>query len=668
MPFLLAPFVRFFVFSLLLFAVIFTASQKPYAHSGPMATAFPVSNITIDGDLSDWSQNLPVYPINHSNSITKENESEIKGQFQVGYDRSNNKIVVAIQIQDDEIITEPLPYLPLWNSQDSAEVIVDIKHSISQTQPAQFTYRDKYGVFPTNFLDGGNAVRAVKDGMIYYEFAVDVSHLNESTNPLPNGTVIGFDVIAVDCDSDAKNHVIQWGPVLEGKWQNSMQLADLIISDREFEYGSLSGSLTLSGDEKSEDQTYPPVYIQSADNSNLRIQASCKEDGTFSLRAPSGKYSVHIADSINIRVSDIPSKKIQIKTEKDTELGQITVHPIPKPNLIEETGILQQSKEIDQKKIATFVKTYMDYYMIPGASLAIIKDSKIAYSQTYGVKNAETKEPVTENTVFEAASMTKCLFAFAVNRLVERNILDLDTPLHSYLPNNPYTEDVWNDERYKQITAKHVLTHRTGFPNWRDSKLAIQFDPGSKFGYSGEGFEFLGSVVSHLTGDGLEEVIHDEVFQPLGIENASLIWNAVLAERKATAHTGGNIPHDSGKNSKPGMAWSLVTDPRNYAKFAIAILDRTALNSKYYDEMLRLQNEVMDAENESPFGLGIVVEETPFGKRYSHGGSNTGFRCFFEVYDDLDMGFVCMTNSDQGSELCEKLDALLISGNQNNEK
>ena len=118
-----------------------------------------------------------------------------------------------------------------------------------------------------------------------------------------------------------------------------------------------------------------------------------------------------------------------------------------------------------------------------------------------------TGDKVDSNTLFEAASITKPVFAFAVQRLAERGVIDLDKPLWLYLP----YPDIAYDERYKLITAKHVLTHRTGFPNWRSmnesGKLDIKFTPGTDYGYSGEGFEYLKMVVEKITGKKVEQVL-----------------------------------------------------------------------------------------------------------------------------------------------------------------
>jgi len=140
--------------------------------------------------------------------------------------------------------------------------------------------------------------------------------------------------------------------------------------------------------------------------------------------------------------------------------------------------------------------------------------------------NAATKKPVTNETVFEAASLSKPVFAYGVLKLVDQGKLDLDTPLNKYLGNN---YDVVDDPRINLITARHVLSHTSGFPNWRDNdrtkNLLIHFTPGDKWSYSGEGMVYLSKVIEKITGLSLEDFMQQTVLQPLGMTSSSYIWH-----------------------------------------------------------------------------------------------------------------------------------------------
>ena len=160
---------------------------------------------------------------------------------------------------------------------------------------------------------------------------------------------------------------------------------------------------------------------------------------------------------------------------------------------------------------------------VPGLSIALLRNGELVWHRGFGVRNSATKEPVTDDTVFEAASLSKPVFAYAVLKLVDSGKLDLDTPLNKYLPG---TYDIGEDARLSQITTRRVLSHTTGFPNWRprgDTTLKMHFTPGEKFSYSGEGFVYLARVVEHLTGEKFEAFMKRMVFGQLGMSNLSLI-------------------------------------------------------------------------------------------------------------------------------------------------
>src|SRR6185436_11052410 len=134
----------------------------------------------------------------------------------------------------------------------------------------------------------------------------------------------------------------------------------------------------------------------------------------------------------------------------------------------------------------------------PGAAIALVADAKLLWSRGFGVKDRTTNAPVDADTVFEFGSVSKTVFAYAAMKACEKGIINLDTPL------TKYTTDrlVVGDPRLDQITPRHVLSHTTGFQNWRSKSdpLKIQFTPGSRWGYSGEGYWYLQSVLTQLTG------------------------------------------------------------------------------------------------------------------------------------------------------------------------
>ncbi|MEZ4849817.1 MAG: serine hydrolase [Bacteroidia bacterium] len=320
----------------------------------------------------------------------------------------------------------------------------------------------------------------------------------------------------------------------------------------------------------------------------------------------------------------------------------------------------------NEEKLDAMVKDKMSELHIAGLSLALINDGEITYSRNYGYTNYHTQNAIASQTLFEAASMTKPVFAWLVMKLVEQGIVDLDRPMYQYLP----YKDIENDERYKKITARMVLTHSTGFPNWRYGRpLSISFEPGTDFSYSGEGFVYLGKVLEHLTKRNLEQLFQDEVFKPLGMTHSTAIWSPYYDAKKAMGHYNGNVPSkDFYQSLEANPAASLLTNTIDFTKFMLAVINLQGLQKQSYDEIFKLQvkpskdNSVQNKDESIAWGLGWVREETPFGIKYQHGGNNGDFESYFELSTDKKFGYVYFTNSDKGDELNQILKPFLTSG------
>ncbi|WP_185974311.1 serine hydrolase domain-containing protein [Litoribacter populi] len=191
-----------------------------------------------------------------------------------------------------------------------------------------------------------------------------------------------------------------------------------------------------------------------------------------------------------------------------------------------------------------FLKNQMETLKIPGLSIAVINDAEVVYNNHLGVIRSDSDEKVSRTTLFEAAAMSKSLFAYFTMKMVEEGLLDLDTPLYKYMPYS----DIEHDERYKLITARMALSHTTGFPNWRffneDGKLDIKFTPGTQFHYSGEGYEFLAKVIAHLKDrslKNLDESFQQEVARPLGMKHSYFTKNDYVVAHKAYGHSGTEV-------------------------------------------------------------------------------------------------------------------------------
>ena len=234
--------------------------------------------------------------------------------------------------------------------------------------------------------------------------------------------------------------------------------------------------------------------------------------------------------------------------------------------------------EVEIRNFDVFLQATMAEENIPGVSITVIDDSLVALSRSYGVQNVKNRTPVNEETVFEFASLSKPVFALAVLKLSEKGVIDLDKPLLEYLDFRALS----NDERSKLITARMVLSHSTGLPNWIDGNLEkLSFTPGEQFSYSGEGYYFLQRALGKLTGKPLQQIVEEEVFLPLEMTNSSFVWENQFSGNASAGHSAeGRFSRELKRSMSAVSASSLISSARDYSRFLIHILEQ-------YKKMIR---------------------------------------------------------------------------------
>lgn len=319
------------------------------------------------------------------------------------------------------------------------------------------------------------------------------------------------------------------------------------------------------------------------------------------------------------------------------------------------------------EQLSKQILNLMNIAEVPGLSIATIDNGKVGWIGSFGVKDTKTAERVDAQTVFPAASLGKVVFAYGVLKLVDEGKLDLDAPLSKYLP--AYIE---HDDRVNLITARHVLTHRTGFPNWRPSEkpLVMYFKPGERYSYSGEGFVYLQRVVEKITGQPLNVFMQRTVFDPLGMKNSSYLWQEKFEALAVAGHTESGISSKLRKTVEgaspinggggPAAASTLLTTADDYAKFVLAVMNGTGLKAETAGEMLRWQSAV-DAQcrtclGKAPekvsdtisWGLGIGLATTSSGRTFWHWGDNGDFKAFVIGSEVSRRGAVIFANSANG--------------------
>lgn len=330
------------------------------------------------------------------------------------------------------------------------------------------------------------------------------------------------------------------------------------------------------------------------------------------------------------------------------------------------------------KELEKLIPKLMQEAKIPGLSIALVRNGQLSWSKGFGVKDQLSQKPVNPNTIFEIASVSKTVFAYAVMKLCEKGIIDLDIPLVRYA-NIGFLD---NDPRINLITARHVLSHRSGLQNWRsqDEPIEIHFDPGTDFLYSGEGYYYLQSIVTQLTGkvnpnecgsyegdvkvcaSDIGDYLEKNVLRPFGMNNSGYVWTEAIGTDQALPHDpNGQLTVKSHQTAtdmaRYAAAGGLLTSANDYARFIIGLFspkdnDPFILNMKSMMEMVRPQiklREEQKIDGASSWALGWAVQERPEGNVILHSGGQTGFRSLAVVSLEKKNGFVMLTNCDNGA-------------------
>ena len=662
-------------FSFLTSCLLLTFSSVSLADNGSVAYAYPISNITIDGDLSDWPADIEAFEFQRG----RMEKADLNAVFRVGYHLESDSIFVAVEVVDDSFVPGELSSRS-WTRQDSHLLYIDMDHSKQSSAALLFgawanrtVYIAAVGSWDPKADKGHNdmvdMVQKRTNGKTIYEWRV------QTGAKIRPGTTIGFDHLLNDVDIDKDGEQSQtstlWGN-LYAKSYRASRLGDLILMDPNQKTGTLRGSMRWHESVIGMRTGHRRIRIQSKENPLFWLQPRLDGSGHFEIDLPVGRYLISTPHLIygnrnQYRIKDGLNVRAQVKAGKTSNAKTLVLKTMAPPDVGARKELLFSYKPGDEPKVDRFIKANMSYYQVPGASISLVLDGKQVYSKNFGVANVYTGDPITNQTLFEAGSVTKIAFAFAVHRLTERGVIDLDQPLHEILP----FEDIAHDDRYRLITARHVLSHQTGFPNWarfNNGKVDIQFKPGTGFRYSGEAFEWLGRVVSFVTRKNLETVLEEETLKPMGfVKNTCFSDQGQLMGNTAFAHIV-RTPRIPNYPKQVGVAWSMHTNANALSPFMISLMARKGLSAKSYEGILTPKvgtTEDWDLKGlgwKTQFSLGFQIRETPFGITYGHGGSNDGNECVFEIFDEKDAGFIVMTNGDTGREFFEAFRRFLVTG------
>jgi CubicO group peptidase (beta-lactamase class C family) len=288
---------------------------------------------------------------------------------------------------------------------------------------------------------------------------------------------------------------------------------------------------------------------------------------------------------------------------------------------------------------------------VPIVAACILENGQIKQVKLFGkLSNGNTAQP---NTLFNVASLTKPVTALTVLKLIDAGQWNLDEPLDKYW----IDPDVKDDLRHQKLTTRIVLSHQTGFPNWRSqnpaNKLAFQFTPGTKYGYSGEGFEYLRRAIEAKFHRSLQQLADSVLFRPLGMSDTHYGWsNKMDSTRFADPHSkdGAMIPMK--KNTSVVSADWLVTTIDDYAKFSMAVLNQQVLSPGLFAQMITPQVK-MEGRPKENMGLGWEVMTPLENGEYliMHSGSDDGVKTLVILLPKSKRGIILFTNGNNGFDI-----------------
>lgn len=294
---------------------------------------------------------------------------------------------------------------------------------------------------------------------------------------------------------------------------------------------------------------------------------------------------------------------------------------------------------------------YLKEKNIPSVGIGYIENSKIKQISVFGELEKGKQAP--ENTIWNVASLTKPIVTLLTMKLVNNGDWDLNEPIYHYW----IDPDVKNNKWHKLLTTKHILSHQTGFSNWRftdeqSQKLAFHFEPGTQYKYSGEGFEYLKKALENKFKVSLQKLADSLIFKPLKMDDTRFYWDEKMDEsRFAKWHSATGELYETHKNTGVSAADDLLTTVEDYSKFINYVINGAGISEKLYKEMVFEQVRINDFKH---WGLGWWIDENINSNgnfAMVHGGDDIGVHTIAFIIPKTKQGLVIFTNCDNGTDV-----------------
>lgn len=354
-----------------------------------------------------------------------------------------------------------------------------------------------------------------------------------------------------------------------------------------------------------------------------------------------GKHQFHIRENgkIGLPTGEASFTHVWLLKDNDWMLSEVISydHHDPKPN--EEPILAIEQLLLDNK--------------VPALGLGVIENGKLTKVDVFGT--LDTQEQAPYNTIFKVASLTKPIMALTTLKLIDNGLLGLDEPLYPYWVD----PDLKHDERFKKLTPRLVLSHQTGFPNWRyltdNNLLAFEFDPGTQYQYSGEGFEYLRKAIESKLNKNLEDLAKEYLFDHAGMTDTRFWWDDSMDESRYAK----NFDQDGRlietyKYYEANAAANLLTTVEDYGRFLAYVINGASLSSDLYAEM---QKQHVKVRENNYFGLGweILTGFSHGETLMLHSGKDPGVSTLAVFFPKSKNGYLVFLNGDNNLKVLEEL-------------
>lgn len=330
----------------------------------------------------------------------------------------------------------------------------------------------------------------------------------------------------------------------------------------------------------------------------------------------------------------------------------------------------KRNAEDFKNKLNKLVPELQKRYGTTGTAIGLIQDGEVKYVLNFGYEDKSKNKAISEETIFQAASISKSLTAWGVMKLVEEGKISLDESVEKYLTRWHLPGSQFNRN---EVTIKRLLSHTAGLnihgylgaepdrkipaveeslsgEGFMNKELKIEMLPGNSFSYSGGGYTLLQLVIEEVTGKAFEKYMEEEILKPLGMENSSYrnnIENENMS--KGYGYFGQEVPT---YNFSEQAAAGLKTTVPDMMKFIMASMNGLGESSVLKRETIDLIHKPVL----STAALGVFAEVLPDGNRLlEHGGDNRGWHGIYGLIPEKKDGIVIFTNSDNGIDMREEL-------------